>query len=462
MNSRNKLHLIAATIIGALAVGAGGVRAGDAPASPSADVTAKDNTGATSDSAASALPTPNYSGDFLTRSTLTGDWGGLRNDLAKKGITFDVSLTQTYMGPVSGGVHQNWDFGGRGDFILNLDTGKMGLWPGGFLSVEVEGNYGQGGNPNSGSLMPVNTNQLFPVPGDNRVALPALTYTQFLSEYFGVLVGKLPTMAADNNAFAHGKGDTQFMNLALNVIPIALFAAPYTPLAVAAIILPTKNPDEAVVELAAFTSTGKGDSAGWDTIDGDNTTFWGEGRVRTGFFGMTGHQLLGGLYSTKEFKSIDQRLSLDPTTQLVAKKSGSWAVYYNFDQYLYEPVKGSGKGFGIFGRLGIADGNPNFLQHFYSLGVGGKGLVPGRPNDAFGVGWYYIGINNLELSTPVGVNSFLRDEQGFEAYYNIAVTPWAHLTPDIQVVHGALRHTIHDLTEIDTAVVMGVRLRLVF
>jgi len=27
-------------------------------------------------------PSPNYSGDVLTRSTVTGDWGGVRNELA--------------------------------------------------------------------------------------------------------------------------------------------------------------------------------------------------------------------------------------------------------------------------------------------------------------------------------------------------------------------------------------------
>ena len=30
-----------------------------------------------------------YSGDFLTRSTLSGDWAGKRNRLAAKGITLD-------------------------------------------------------------------------------------------------------------------------------------------------------------------------------------------------------------------------------------------------------------------------------------------------------------------------------------------------------------------------------------
>lgn len=38
--------------------------------------------------APSATP---YSGDIWNRSTLTGDWGGLRNQLAEKGVTLEDS-----------------------------------------------------------------------------------------------------------------------------------------------------------------------------------------------------------------------------------------------------------------------------------------------------------------------------------------------------------------------------------
>ena len=78
-------------------------------------------------------------------------------------------------------------------------------------------------------------------------------------------------------------------------------------------------------------------------------TFNGEARVRTQFFGKTGHQLVGAIYSNKDFTSLDQRLGFVLETKEIAKKQGSWAVYYNFDQYLYEPEKGSGRGFGLFG-----------------------------------------------------------------------------------------------------------------
>src|SRR5687767_3242980 len=78
---------------------------------------------------AGETPSPSpYSGALLTRSTLSGDWGGLRNELAAKGVTIDMSLTQAVQGIVHGGKGTGWQYGGgRGDSILNLDTGKLGF-----------------------------------------------------------------------------------------------------------------------------------------------------------------------------------------------------------------------------------------------------------------------------------------------------------------------------------------------
>lgn len=85
-------------------------------------------------------PTP-YSGDIWNRSTLTGDWGGYRNEWAAKGITLDMNITQVGQGVVGGGKNGAWEYGGRGDLILNLDSGKLGLWPGGFFNFEMKGNW---------------------------------------------------------------------------------------------------------------------------------------------------------------------------------------------------------------------------------------------------------------------------------------------------------------------------------
>jgi len=236
--------------------------------------------------------------------------------------------------------------------IVTVDTGKLGLWNGGYLTVEVEGNWGRGVNASTGSLMPVNTNQLFPIPGNTTAGIPAFNYVQFLTPKLGVVIGKLDAFGADQNEFAHGvhgKGDTEFMNAALNVNPLTLFASPYSPLVAGLTILPTGNPQDATVSVLAFTSTATADSAGFNYVRSGDVSVFAEGRVRTNFFGLTGHQLIGGVVSDKQFTSIDQKITLDQGIT-VAKKTGTWVVYYNFDQYFYEPVKGSGNGVGVFAR----------------------------------------------------------------------------------------------------------------
>ncbi len=105
---------------------------------------------------------PSYAGDFLTRSTLTGDWGGLRNTLAQKGVTLDSDFTQIAQSVVSGGLDIGWKYQGRGQATLKVDTQKLGLWPGGFLTVQAEGNYGETVNGNTGALIPVNLSATFP------------------------------------------------------------------------------------------------------------------------------------------------------------------------------------------------------------------------------------------------------------------------------------------------------------
>ena len=88
-----------------------------------------------------------YSGDLWSRSTLTGDWSGFRNEWAQKGITFDFNITQVGQGVVNGGKSGAWQYGGRGDLVINLDSQKLGLWPGGFFNFEMEGNWASSSIP---------------------------------------------------------------------------------------------------------------------------------------------------------------------------------------------------------------------------------------------------------------------------------------------------------------------------
>ncbi len=59
----------------------------------------------------------------------------------------------------------------------------------------------------------------------------------------------------------------------------------------------------------------------------------------------------------------------------------------------------------------------------------------------------------------------LDHEQGVELYYNIAVTPWLHVTPDLQFINaGRDKAPILGLNRkaIDTAIVAGLRIKVDF
>jgi porin len=409
---------------------------------------------------AGEAPKPTDWGDLFSRPTLLGDWGGTRTLMADKGITFDANVTQIGAGVVDGGTNSAWESGGRGELKGRFDTGKAGLWPGGFLTAELEGNWNKTVDLSTGALMPADTNRVLPLTFGNNVALPELLFTQFVNRYFGVSVGKLETLSPDDpNEFAHGKGDKQFFNLAFNINPVLLMV-PYSTLVVGATILPTADPQEASVGFAVLSATGDASKSGFEDMNG--AIFSGKGRVRTGFFGLTGHQVVGGCYSNKRYTSIDQRLAAVAEDRL-ATRDGTWAVYYNFDQFLYETAKDSRKGIGLFARFGAGEGNPIPVQYFYSAGVGAKGLIPGRDLDQFGLGYYYSSISNPTLQVGTVGLSALQDEWGFEAYYNAALTPWLLVTPDIQVIGGAQKKQLQGPNAgsfIDNAVVLGFRLQV--
>jgi porin len=174
------------------------------------------STAIAADPAATAAAPPSlsidYSGDLWNRPALTGDWGGTRNDWAKKGLTIGIDYTQVGQGVISGGRDTGWKYGGIGGISVDLDTQKMGLWPGGFIHMRAEGNYGQYIGGKAGVVLPPSGTALFPEAGDDSFVVPSLTIMQFVSPNLGFIFGKLDTSSGDDNVFAHGKGTEGFMN----------------------------------------------------------------------------------------------------------------------------------------------------------------------------------------------------------------------------------------------------------
>ena len=60
---------------------------------------------------------------------------------------------------------------------------------------------------------------------------------------------------------------------------------------------------------------------------------------------------------------------------------------YAFDQYFWQPDGDPKHGVGLFFAFGASDGNPNPIKYSFLTGIGGKGVMPGRPDDTFGIGF---------------------------------------------------------------------------
>ena len=410
-------------------------------------------------------PVPNYGGDFGSRSYLTGDWGGLRSKLAERGVQFEFNITQIFQGVASGGIERTGRYSGLTDMVMKLDSQKLGLWPGGFLFVEAQVPFGNTVNSFSGGILPVNTLVSMTAPAIDEFILPHLYFTQFFTDWFAIVIGKLDTTGGDDNEFAHGRGDDKFMNLAFSFNPVVITLAPYAPLGMTLLFLPHKD---VVYGFGVIDTQGLPNTAGFKTLVQDPTSLTNEIRVTVRPFGLTGKQLLGTAWANKPFTLIPQdRRSIIRNILFgtpLKTTSNNWAVYYNFDQYLFQDKLDSTQGHGIFFRAGVANPRTSPFQQFYSFGFGGKGMIPTRDQDRFGIGYYYLKFSG-DIPEALRRSVSFDHEQGAELFYNVAVFPWLHVTPDLQII-GPSRKTVgtpgNPGKNIQTGIVAGIRVKVDF
>lgn len=381
-----------------------------------------------------------------TRDTLTGDWFGVRNTLRERGIVMDLSWTEFYQGMFAGDGNEDFEFGGRADALIHLDTGKLGLWDGGGFHTHVESRFGDAPGFRGGALWPVNTGLILPVAEYESVVASSLYFTQKLGD-FSMMLGKINAVdLVANDPFYGGWGNTRFMNVAFVAPPSGLlppvimggvFSYRMKPFS---FTFMAYDPDDQTSEywvdqlfndgvVLALSGTWAGE------LDGRATTF-----------------TLGGKYDTGEGSDLSEVL-LPPDLKSGAK-DGSFSVSADFTHLLYETPDHDGKGLGVYLKTAIADGNPNPIQGSVIAGLAGHGIIPGRPLDVFGVGYFYYDFSDDLQDATSPLVSF-DDEQGLELFYNLAVTPWFRLSADVQWINPATGAN-------DDAVIGALRTQIAF
>jgi carbohydrate-selective porin OprB len=98
------------------------------------------------------------------------------------------------------------------------------------------------------------------------------------------------------------------------------------------------------------------------------------------------------------------------------------------------------RGIGVFGRMGYAPGGSNTLSRDGSVALFGRGLLSRRPNDSYGVGFYYNAISGdlkEDIERLTG-GPRIKNEKGIEVFYDFALTPAIRVNPGYQHIWDPL------------------------
>ncbi len=403
--------------------------------------------GATTDQA----PT-GFFDDFWTRDRILGDWGGARTDLANKGVTLNLRLAQFYQNIVDGGKNTSGEYGGLVDSVLTLNSEKLGLWDGFILTMHTQAQYGDSLAGDAGAFAFPNTAMLYPLPDYDGAAITALWGMQMLSPNIAVAGGKLNSVDIWSMIYPHtGGGLDGFMNVNMIAAALPWFRwVNLSELGGGVLVLADDGQIQGgllVIDTANSTTTtglsdpfdnGAGILALWRFfIEMDDKP----GSILFAFGGATGD------YAALDPSSWGFVPGVGPVE---GTKEGTWsgAVYY--DQVLWQDAGNDKRNLRLYTGWSISDGDPAFGKFGGVASLEAMGMLFGRDQDRAGVGLFYNELSRdfKRLTEIAGAD--VDDIWGGELYYNYEVTPWFHLTGDLQVVQGAN-------SAADPAVILGLR-----
>jgi porin len=403
-----------------------------------------------------------FDGPCCERPVLLGSICGVRDQLGAKGISISADTYQYYQGVATGGINDVFRYGGRNDYFINVDGEKAGLWKGLFITLHGETRYGESVNFDTGAIMPVNTGELFPKAVGTETALTGVKFTQALSENFVTFAGKLNMLDQFKMPFTGTSVLDGFSNLGL-AFPVAVArTVPYSTLGAGMAVLQKGQP---VFTLMVIDTNNTPTTTGFESFFNNGATIIANATLPVTWCGLPGHQSVWGTFSTGKYSDLQPTAYFDPNEGLVVTTGtdrDSWSIFYTADQALWVDPSNPAHAYGVYTNIGTADNGPSPIHFAANVALYGSSPITSRPLDTFGVGYtftrYSSPVRDLApVLLPIG------NDQAIELFYNVGVTPWFHVTPDLQVVFPAREDTIPpNRQSIDTALVLGLRAKIDF
>ncbi len=363
-------------------------------------------------------------------NTMTGDIFGVRSKLQDAGVTVQGTATLDFVNVLSGGQVNGFTLISLIDINATGDTEKLFGLKGGLIFLDFQTAY-QTRSP--AALIPdywgfnvINSYNEF-------TQLAQYWYQQeIITDRLRVKFGKIDS----NVDFAAPCTGLNFVNSAAYFPSVLVKDMPTYPRQAGGLEILTKPLDNFDARVGFFDgssnyanpSTGlSGPNTGtnglasflWENpgsyfliaeLGPDWTIGEHKGRFRAGWFEQVGDTSISGVTGS-------------------GVGTGPTGAYAYANQHIFDSDgDGALLGWEIFGQFGWSDPNRNPSHWGLMLGSQWQGIIDARPNDTVGILWAYNQFtSNTNLTTSPGSSEAI-----LEAFYDLQVTPWFSIQPDIQ------------------------------
>jgi porin len=386
---------------------------------------------------ATTPPPPPPGPTFWEQSSLTGNWGGLRDTLGNDGFSPFASWAGEIWGNLRGGIRS----GMTQDMLLSwgfdADMQKLASVSGGAVHATFYWLQGQSPNTNVGAFNDVSEND-----AANMVRIFTLYWKQkFWNDQFELKVGEL---GIDDDNFCQVPSIGFFFNAGITAPPTLYgqtlangdFAMPEYPLAAPGLMahyLPANSQFEGQVGL-------------YDGDAGPNVSHYHGLGFRTDnsvlLIGqLSWHYTLGKRAGTLQTGAFYHGGDFTNWNTGGAGR-GIEGAYVTAEQVvLQSPVAGDAAPSPIltaFAYGGWAGPDDRVTADWTACtGLNWNGPLPSRPNDDAGVAVLYTGLSPAYANAPIthkGLGYGHTSETDLEFTYQAVLTPWFSVQPDLQLI----------------------------
>lgn len=399
-------------------------------------------------------------GDLMQRTTLSGDWGGLRSQLEADGIRFTGDYSGETAYNAHGGLHRSARYSQNVKLGVQFDLSKLyGLDNGGKVQLTINDRRGNSASTDLvGNRLPIQENY-----GGLYTRLTELSYERSL--FTPALNVKLGYMAMGNDLGGLDSGILcNFMNAGFCGHPLNMSGGSgwtnYPNAHLGARLKYDFSPSWQL-RVAAFNVDPQS--------NGNSSRAWHLGpKHTTGTVlpvelvyklqgELPGEYKLGYYYDSSNVRRIG-------SDREVAGRGGHYLL---IDQALWNDSTSAGRSLHAFGQYSASSKAASPFTRWYGAGVVLYKPFEGRPRDTLALG-YGRAVPNPRSREVLEASAFEagRDfpdldsaEQLIELSYGYQATPWLNLRPDVQYI---IEPGAFSGKAIDNALIVGLQVKASF